>query len=108
MTRKDKEAFDKWYNSVKDQTFDFKKEMYKYCKSDVDILRRGCLKLREQFLQISGIDPFQYVTIASVCHAIYRNEFLPSDTIGIVNELASDQYSINLKNGKIYIFKEEY
>ena len=51
--------------------------MYKYCKSDVDILRRGCTKLRELFMQIANIDPFQYITIASVCQAIYRNEFLP-------------------------------
>src|SRR3989442_1559255 len=94
MTKKNKEDFDKWYDTVKDETFDFKKEMYKYCKSDVDILRRGCLKLRELFMQISNIDPFQYITIASVCHAIYRNEFLPANTIGVINEFPTDNYSI--------------
>ena len=45
-------------------------------------------------MQISNIDPFQYMTIASVCHAIYKNEFLPQDTIGIVNETPTDNYSI--------------
>jgi G:T-mismatch repair DNA endonuclease (very short patch repair protein) len=94
MVTKDKEVFDKWYDTVKDQTFDFKKEMYKYCKSDVDILRRSCLSLRELFLQISGIDPFQYITIASVCQAIFRNEYLLPDTIGVINELETDNYSI--------------
>ena len=94
MTKNDREKFNKWYETTKDQVFNFKDEMFKYCKSDVDILRRGCLKLRELFLQISNIDPFQYVTIASVCHAIYRNEFLPENTIGIVNETPTDKYSI--------------
>ena len=79
---------------VKDQIFDFGVEMYKYCQSDVDILRKGCLKLRELFLQVANIDPFQYITIASVFSAIYRNTCLPENTIGIVNEVPSDNYSI--------------
>ena len=94
MTKKSKEEFDKWYDTVIDKQFDFKKEMYKYCKSDVDILRRGCLKLRELFMQISGVDPFRYITIASVCQALYRKEFLTQDTIGIIDELPTDNYSI--------------
>jgi len=65
------------------------------CKSGVDILRRGCLKLRELFLQVDKHLPFQYITIASVCSAIYRHECLPENTIGIVNEVPSDNYSIN-------------
>ena len=52
--------------------FDLQKEFVEYCDSDVDILRRGYLELRNQFLEIANIDPFQYITIASVCMAIYR------------------------------------
>ena len=33
-------------------TFNFKKELEEYCDSDVDILRRGCLELRKQFLDV--------------------------------------------------------
>ena len=51
--------------------FDMKKEIVEYCRSDVDILRKGCSKFREEFLEIANIDPFQYLTIASVCMAIY-------------------------------------
>jgi len=57
----------------------------------VDILRRGCLELRRL---IANIDPFQYITIASVCQAIYRNLFLPKNTIAIYNENPTDNYSI--------------
>jgi len=68
--------------------------MYKYCKIDVDILRRGCMKLRELFIQIASVDPFQYITIAGVCQAIYRSEFLPENTIGICSETPTDNYSV--------------
>jgi len=68
--------------------------MYKNCKSDVDILRRGCLELRRLFIQTASIDPFQYITIASVCQAIYRNSCLPKNTIAIYNENPTDNYSI--------------
>ena len=107
MAKKEREKFFEWYKTTKDQTFNFKEEMYKYCKSDVDILRRGCLKLRELFMKISNIDPFQYVTIASVCNAIYRSEFLPQNTIGIVNETPSDNYSIKSIKWLKYISSRE-
>ena len=64
MKKDEREKFDNWYETTKDKTFDFKQEMHKYCQSDVDILRRGCMKLRELFIQIADIDPFQYITIA--------------------------------------------
>ena len=99
MKKIDREMFDEWYGTTRDKTFNFKQEMYKYCRSDVDILRRGCMKLRELFIEIASIDPFQYVTIASVCHAIFRSEFLAKDTIGICDETANDNYSIKSKNG---------
>jgi hypothetical protein len=73
--------------------FDFKKELYDYCNSDVDILRRGCLELRKQFLEIANIDPFRYITIAGVCMAIYRSKYIKKDTIAVVDNLKKDQYS---------------
>ena len=76
MTKANKKLFDEWYDTTKNMVFNFKEEMHKYCKSDVDILRRGCLQLKELFVQISNIDPFQYITIAGVCMTIYKNEFL--------------------------------
>jgi len=94
MKKKEKEEFNKWFATTNNTIFNFKEEMYKYCKSDVDILRRGCLVLRDLFLKTSNIDPFQYVTIASVCNAIYRNEFIPKDTIAVVKETPSDNYSV--------------
>ena len=94
MTQKNREEFDEWYKTTKNKTFNFKVEMYKYCRSDVDILRRGCEEFRKLFVQIANIDPFQYITIASVCQAIYRKQFLPENTIAISSETPTDNYSV--------------
>ena len=101
MKKIDKEKFDEWYETTNNKTFNFEKEMYKYCNSDVDILRRGCTKLRELFMQIAHIDPFQYITIASVCQAIYRNEFLPENTIGVCSETPADNRQLLNKVNKV-------
>ena len=90
MKNDDREKFDELYKSTEGKTFDFQQEMSRYCKSDVDVLRKGCMKLRELFIQIANIDPFQYITIASVCQAIYRSEFLPENTIGVCMERPVD------------------
>lgn len=71
----------KWHASKSSEEFNFQKEMLKYCRSDVDILRRGCMAFRNTVLQattieisraqpdgtiskttINGVDPFDYVT----------------------------------------------
>ena len=79
-------AFLKWYQERVDENyvFDFKKELEAYCRSDVDILRRGMMTFREDFLKIGNVDPLQYITIASVCMAVYRSKYMPKDTIGVL------------------------
>ncbi|XP_060854979.1 uncharacterized protein LOC132932620 [Metopolophium dirhodum] len=69
------------------------KELEAYCDSDVDILRRGCLELRNQFSDIANIDPFCYTTIAGVCMAIYKSKYLISDTIAVLDKEKNENYS---------------
>jgi hypothetical protein len=59
MKKKDREEFMTWYDSVKHETFNFQQQMYEYCKSDVEILRQGCIIFRQLFLDVANIDPFQ-------------------------------------------------
>ena len=61
--------FLKWHQDrvAESYVFDFQKELKDYCRSDVDILRRGMMMFRENFLKIANIDPLQYITISSVC-----------------------------------------
>ena len=83
--------FLKWYDDNKNNTFNFQEELLRYCRSDVDILRRCCLKFRTLFMGLtkqdghSGIDPFERcITIASACHLVYRTLFLEPSTVGII------------------------
>ena len=87
-----KEDFEKWYEEQQGNIFDMEKEILEYCRSDVTILREGCTKFRNLMLKITkglnclGVDPFQSLTIASVCMIIYRTKFL------------EEEYSVTLRN----------
>jgi hypothetical protein len=92
MKSDDRETFLEWYTEHKKDTFDFQQELLKYCRSDVDILRRCCLKFRELFMAMTssdvgdeGIDPFETcITIASACNLVFRTNFLRPKSIGII------------------------
>jgi len=62
-----------------------KAELIKYCKSDVDVLMKSCLKFRDIFMEETTVDPFEKsLTIASACNIVFRKLFLKRDTIGII------------------------
>ena len=82
-----KAKFEERYEANKNSRFDFRKEMREYCRSDVDILKRSCIVFRQQFLDVSNVDPFQYITIASVCLNIFKNQHLKKATIAISDHI---------------------
>ena len=95
MGSDEREKFLKWHGEQKGD-FNFREEMHSYCVSDVDILRRSCMKFRQLLLTITGekktevcsetsqikeifehaIDPLSYLTIASVCIGVYRFNYM--------------------------------
>ena len=86
MKPAEREAFIAWHQEQVENNyvFDFRKEIIKYCRSDVDILAKCCLLYREMFREETNIDPFdKALTIASYCHQVYRTNFLEKDTIAI-------------------------
>ena len=96
MKPDERTKFLKWYEERVNENyvFDFKKEILEYCRSDVDILRRGIMKLREDFIELENIDPLHYITIASVCMTIYRSNYMPHKSIAIVQDYCkTDNYS---------------
>ena len=99
MSQSKKEEFENWYNKAiynKDGSkseFNFKKELIAYCASDVDILEKGCFAFRKiimdqtQSNENPGIDPFRKsITIASLCHYIYRTILMEPESIAIIPE----------------------
>ncbi len=114
MSSKERDEFLTWHDQNKDKEFDFRKEMYEYCRSDVDILRQSCLKFRHLLMSSTGVqvesidengkkqtkwvgavDPFNSVTIASVCMNTYRTKFLEEET------------RVQLDNGKKWLRAKE-
>ena len=84
----EREAFMAWHDEqvANNYRYDFRQEIIKYCRSDVDILRKCCLLYREMFRKETDIDPFnKALTIASYCQEVYRTNFLKKDTIAIFN-----------------------
>ena len=84
----ERDAFIAWHDEqvANNYRYDFREEIIKYCRSDVDILRKCCLLYREMFRKETGIDPFnKALTIASYCQEVYRTNFLKKDTIAIFN-----------------------
>ena len=86
MKPEERKAFIAWHKEQVESNylFDFQKEIVKYCRSDVDIMRKCCLLFREMLRKETDIDPFgKSLTIASYCHEVYRTNFLKEDTIAI-------------------------
>ena len=112
MKPAEREAFIAWHQEQvqNNYVFDFRKEIIKYCRSDVDILAKCCLLYREMFRNETNIDPFdKALTIASYCHQVYRTNFLEKDTIGIFSharQLKANQ-SIKAVKWLSYISEKE-
>ena len=103
MKPEEREEFLVWHKEMVESNyvFNFRDEIVKYCRSDVDILRNCCMKFREMLRDITDIDPFEKcLTIASYCHEVYRTNYLKKDTIAVFNhnrQLKMKQSNIAVK-----------
>ena len=88
MKPEERDAFIAWHDEqvANNYRYDFREEIIKYCRSDVDILRKCCLLYREMLRDETDIDPFnKALTIASYCQEVYLTNFLKKDTIAVFN-----------------------
>ena len=108
MSKERRTEFLEWYEANKNESFDFQKEMKEYCISDVDILLNAYCKFRELVKDSTGIkeniedvhnmifktmfkhavDPFAFLTIASVCMGICRSKFWEETWLVLTKEEA--------------------
>jgi hypothetical protein len=87
FSRERREKFEKWYDEAKNVEFNFKDSFFSYCESDVELLAKGCFKFRDIIMNIANVDPFaNNYTIASLCHTIYRKQYMPVNSIGVIPE----------------------
>lgn len=86
---KDEEAkheFEQWHAAevAKGVVYDFQAEMEAYCKSDVELLQKGCEAFCDQFMPIAGFNPFlRAFTIAGACNLYWRRSLLEPETIAV-------------------------
>ena len=76
-----KQALEKWHQEQRDKevVFDFQQELVAYCKSDVRILKEGCLTFKRLFETLTGFNPFDHINIASACNLDLRmNRMIPN------------------------------
>ena len=65
-------------------SFNFKQEMIEYCKSDVALLKAGCVKFQQEFESQAGFNPMEScITIASACNKYWRMHHLEPNTIAV-------------------------
>ena len=89
-----REKFMTWHQEhvENNYVFDFRHEILKYCRSDVDIMAECCKLYRGMLIEATdtrndetGIDPFDTATtIAAYCMQVYRTKFLQKDTIALL------------------------
>jgi hypothetical protein len=92
--------FEKWYDLVKNEQFDFQKELYEYCLSDTLILARAIEAYMEKQMAMKPLNPWSKLTIASYAMAIYRNYFMPENKIARLNKKASDDIRRSMHGGR--------
>ena len=65
MDEEKKKECEKWYAEqvVKGESWNFQTEMLEYCKSDVQLLKEGCLKFSQDTMQDAGFNPLTQCTI---------------------------------------------
>ncbi|XP_055388005.1 uncharacterized protein LOC129616406 [Condylostylus longicornis] len=80
------EKFYLWYNNLKksNYVYNYREELIKYCIQDVNVLRQGCLKFMNDYLQLLNINPFfETFTLAQACLTAYQKHFLKENTLGV-------------------------
>ena len=86
MSKEKKKECETWHaQQVKEgKSWNFQTEMLDYCKSDVQLLREGCLKFAQDTKQEAGFNPLrQCITIASTCHYFWRNFQMQPKTMAV-------------------------
>ena len=100
MREESRTHFILWYNDKvqRGEEFNFQKEMELYCRSDVDILRRGCGEFRKVFMEHGGVCPFlEAITIADACNKVWRGKYLPENQIAIISSKDSSRRRFSMK-----------
>ena len=100
MSEEGRAHFVFWYNdkAQRSEEFNFQKEMELYCRSDVNILRRGCGEFRRVFIEHGGFCPFlEAINIADARNKVWKGKYLPENQIAIILNKDSSRRRFSIK-----------
>ena len=86
MMPKKKQDLMNWHADQvrRNERFNFKQELIAYCRSDVAMLKAGCIKFQQEFQSQAGFNPMETcITIASACNKYWRMHHLEPNTIAV-------------------------
>ena len=86
MMPKKKQDLMNWHADQvrRNERFNFKQELIAYCRSDVALLKAGCIKFQQEFQSQAGFNPMETcITIASSCNKYWRMHHLEKNTIAV-------------------------
>ena len=86
MSSKKREEFLRWHATkvAEGYEFDLKKDMTRYCESDVKLLKAGCVKFVQEFRGPAQFDPLEKcLTIALACNRYWRKVHLIPKSVAV-------------------------
>ena len=86
MNKEKKEECETWHAEQvsKGVVWNFQTEMLEYCKSDVKLMKGGCLKFAEDTKRDARLNPLtKSITTASTCHYFWRNRQMEPKAIAV-------------------------
>lgn len=84
-SKSDVDTFLKWHAENKNKTWNFKNELYLYCKNDVEILAEIMKSFHHEFVSIAGASPWSYTTMPGFIHRVVLNDMFENQ-IGSLSE----------------------
>lgn len=87
FNEKELRLFNEWHDSLKNSNYVYnnQEELIKYCKMDVELLRKGCVKFMNDFVSLLDVNPFlEAFTLSQAVLKVYRKLFMKENTLGVV------------------------
>lgn len=89
MNEEIEKNFNVWYDTFTQNNPNYiyvnRDELIKYCKSDVTLLREGCIMFMNEFQHVCSINPFvESFTLAQASQRVFAKNFLKEQSLGIV------------------------
>ena len=83
MSVQGRQDFEQWYDDqvARGVEFDFQQELLAYCKSDIKLLKQGCLTFKRDFKALAHFNPFDQMTIALACNRDLRTNRIEANII---------------------------